>query len=103
MQAHDFNIEAARPLYSYQKSPVNPKGYLIFKANEDPLHDPQPVGDYTVLDAAEPEDLSERKVMNLISLLNGRKTLIQLGHETMDESQVLVPYQIRLATGPCWF
>lgn len=87
MQAFDFNIEAARPLYSYQKSPVNPKGYLIFKANEDSSHDPQPVGDYTVLDAAEPEDLSERKVMNLISLLNGRKTLVQLGHET--KSRVL--------------
>lgn len=40
------------------------------------------VGDYTVLDTHEDIDLSEKKVMNLVSLLNGRKKLMQLGHET---------------------
>lgn len=49
--------------------------------------EPVAVGDYTVLDGAEDLLLSEKKVMNLVSLMNGRKNLMDLGHET--KSRVL--------------
>jgi hypothetical protein len=55
---------------------------MILKYGDGLADDPVPVGDYTVLDSGEDPGLSEKKVMNLISLLNGRKNLMQLGHET---------------------
>lgn len=87
MQTNDFNHQAAAPQYTYQKSPVHPRGFMILKYRGDMAADPKPVGEYTVLDAREDFELSEKKVMNLISLLNGRKALMQLGHET--KTQVL--------------
>ncbi len=87
MQLNDFNQEAVSPKYIYVKSPVHPRGFMILKYADDMGNNPAPVGEYTVLDMSEPMDLSEKKVMNLISLLNGRKALMQLGHET--KSRVL--------------
>lgn len=81
MQTQDFNAESRAPVYAYQRSPVNERAFLIVKKPEVEA-EPIPVGDYTVLDKEEDLGLSEKKVMNLISLLNGRKRLMQLGHET---------------------
>ena len=81
MQTQDFNAESRAPLYAYQRSPVNERAFLIVKKPET-MAEPIPVGDYTVLDKEEDLSLSEKKVMNLISLLNGRKRLMQFGHET---------------------
>lgn len=41
-----------------------------------------PVGDYTVLDRDELPDLSEKKLINLIALLNGGDELLALGQRT---------------------
>jgi len=87
MQTQDFNSESAVPLYGYERSPVNERAFLIVKKEDQ---NPVPVGDYTVLDKEEDIGLAEKKVMNLVSLLNGRKRLMELGHET--KSRVL--YQI---------
>ena len=81
MQLKDFNAEGSAPLYAYTRSPVNDRAFLIVK-NRSASAEPVPVGDYTVLDKEEDLSLSEKKVMNLISLLNGRKRLMDLGHET---------------------
>lgn len=81
MTALNFNAEAQTPRFSYRPSPVHPRGYMILKQGDE-RDEPQPVGDYTVLDAGEDPALSEKKVINLISLLNGRKALVQLGHES---------------------
>jgi hypothetical protein len=82
MKTNDFNLEARAPRYGYVPSPVHPRAFQILKYADSPNEEPRPVGDYTVLDAREDIQLSEKKVINLISLLNGRKTLMQLGHET---------------------
>jgi hypothetical protein len=87
MQTQDFNAESAAPLFGYERSPVNERAFLIVK-KEDEM--PVPVGDYTVLDKEEDIALAEKKVINLVSLLNGRKRLMELGHET--KSRIL--YQI---------
>lgn len=81
MQTQDFNAESKPPVYAYQRSPVNERAFLIVKKT-NPAQDPLPVGDYTVLDRDEDLSLTEKKVMNLVSLLNGRKRLMDLGHET---------------------
>ena len=81
MQSGDFNAESRISKYSYVPSPVNEKAFLILKKDEN-IEMERPVGDYTVLDKEEDVALSEKKVMNLIALLNGRKRLMDLGHET---------------------
>lgn len=81
MQTQEFNSESRPALYAYTRSPVNERAFLILKKPETAA-EPVPIGDYTVLDREEDLTLSEKKVMNLISLLNGRKKLMQLGHET---------------------
>jgi len=82
MKTKDFNAEARTSRFGYIPSPVNPRAFMILKYPDSMAADPHPVGDYTVLDSEEDATLSEKKVMNLISLLNGRKNLMQLGHET---------------------
>ncbi len=82
MNTGDFNSEAGPARYSYRPSPVHGRAYQILKHQEDRSKDPRPVGEYTVLDAKEDPSLSEKKVMNMVSLLNGRKKLMQLGRET---------------------
>lgn len=80
MKTPDFNAEAAPAVYGYKHSPVNPRAFQIFKLGDDSRE--SVVGDYTILDQHEDVAFAEKKVINLISLLNGRKTLVQLGHET---------------------
>ena len=82
MTYNQFNSEAAAPRYSYSRSPVHPRGFMILKHPDNDGREPAVVGDYTVLDSHEDLGLSEKKVMNIVSLLNGRKALMQLGHET---------------------
>jgi len=82
MSTANFNVEAAIPRYTYRRSPVFERGFMILKYQTERQKDPVSVGDYTVLDPMEDPGLSEKKVINLISLLNGRKNLMQLGHET---------------------
>lgn len=82
MNSADFNIEAATPRYTYTRSPVHERAFMILKYPAEGLNEPVAVGDYTVLDGAEDPALSEKKVMNIVTLLNGRKQLMQLGHET---------------------
>ena len=86
MQREDFNAEGATGQYAYERSPVNERAFLIVK-KQDETKEPIPVGDYTVLDKDEDMTLAEKKVTNLVSLLNGRKRLVDLGHET--KSRVL--------------
>jgi hypothetical protein len=86
MQTQDFNAEGAIGKFAYQRSPVNERAFLILK-KQDEAKEPIPVGDYTVLDKQEDMTLAEKKVTNLVALLNGRKRLMQLGHET--QSRIL--------------
>lgn len=75
----DFNAEGAAPRFTYSRSPVYERAFLIHKLVSG---EPVAIGDYTVLDGKEDMSLSEKKVINLVSLMNGRKKLMQLGHET---------------------
>jgi len=82
MQRTYFNQESQQPRYTYVRSPVYDRAFQILKYQNGLEQDPVAVGDYTVLDQEEDLGLAEKKVMNLVTLLNGKKKLIQLGHET---------------------
>jgi len=79
MKTQDFNEESQAPRYTYKRSPIHERAFMILRYQEDLAGEPQPVGDYTVLDVDEDTALSEKKVMNLISLLNERRRLMDLG------------------------
>ena len=79
MATNHFNMPSAGPRYVYARSPVQARAFQILKHTGGAA---RPVGEYTVLDLNEDSALSEKKVMNLISLLNGRSDLIALGGET---------------------
>lgn len=79
MDTRDFNELSALPRYIYARNEVHPRAFRILKYQGA---DARPVGDYMVLDAAEDLSLSEKKVMNIVSALNGREKLLQLGGET---------------------
>ena len=85
MERQDFIVEGALPVFGFQRSPVNERAFLILKKQGD-VKDPIPVGDYTILDKSEDVALAEKKVTNLVSLLNGRKRLIELGQETQSRT-----------------
>ncbi len=75
-----MNQTEIKGTYTYRQSPVLNRSWMIY--NKDASGGLSPVGDYTVLDADEDLLISEKKVMNLISLLNGEDELMELGAHT---------------------
>lgn len=69
-----------KPSFTYRPNPVLAGSFLICKKEEN--GNLQPVGDYTLLDRNEDLNLTEKKVINLVSLLNGHEELVPLGQET---------------------
>ena len=67
-------------IYTYQPNPILERSFLIFR--KDGNGDLSPIGDYTVLDAEEKQEISELKLMNIIRQLNGDEELTQLGELT---------------------
>jgi len=67
-------------IFIYRQSPVLNRSWMIYQ--KLPSGDLSPVGDYTVLDNSEDVKISEKKLMNLVSLLNGNDELINLGEQT---------------------
>ena len=82
MKTHDFNDSGRLPTYTYRPSPVSARAYQILRFSKGLAEEAHPVGEYTVLDKEEDPLLSEKKVMNVVSALNVRQNLIQLGAET---------------------
>lgn len=69
MNREEFNETTKFARYSYQRSPVNERAFMIL-LREDGAQTPEPVGDYTVLDQDEDLSLSEKKIINIITMLN---------------------------------
>jgi hypothetical protein len=72
--------QVSRPDFIYQHNPVHERGFQIMKLGDNDEYDV--IGEYTILAQDEPLDLAEKKVMNLITLLNGRDNLMDLGEQT---------------------
>ncbi|MBX2834434.1 MAG: hypothetical protein KTR28_05640 [Micavibrio sp.] len=76
----DFN-ENTKPQFMYRHNPLIEHAYDIFEF-KDNKGEYEPVGEYTLLDTSENPELTEKKVINLISILNGRKRLIDVTNLT---------------------
>jgi|TARA_R110000868_G_scaffold82237_4_gene232263 hypothetical protein len=81
----DFNRPAEQRAFRYERNPISERGFLILKRSTHERYDP--VGDYMVVDAEEDIQLSEKKVMNLVALLNADNDYIMdLGELTGAQS-----------------
>lgn len=80
-----MQVTENKGIFTYRQSPILHRSWMIYlKPHEGEM---TAVGDYTVIDRSEKESLSEKKVMNLMTLLNGGSELIELGDIT--QSQLL--------------
>ncbi len=70
-----------RPRFIHKPNPLVERAYQIFEfshSGNDYVH----AGDYVLLNKAEDRDITEKKVINLITLLNGKDDLIDLSNLT---------------------
>ena len=82
----NFNDESEKPRFISKPNPLMRGAHQIFEYQPQ-KGEYEPVGDYTVIDRAEDSDITAKKVMNLISLMNGRKPLISF--ENLTQERVL--------------
>ena len=82
----NFNDESEKPRFISKPNPLATGSHQIFEYQPE-KGDYEPVGDYTLIDTAEDPDITSKKVMNLISLMNGRKPLISF--ENLTQERVL--------------
>lgn len=75
-----MQVSENKDTFIYRQSPVLSRSWMIYR--KDGRGDLTPVGDYTVLDREEREDVSEKKIINLVSLLNDSDDMILLGGQT---------------------
>lgn len=76
-----FNDTGEKPQFIYKRRVDDAQSYDIFMFIEAKGEYAQ-VGDYTVIDEDEDEKLSDKKISNLIKLLNGKNNLEELGNLT---------------------
>ncbi len=81
MAFDNFNEITAKQPYTYRRNPMYDHSFVILKQLEEG-ESYEPVGDYTVLDLDEDSMLSEKKVMNLVALMNDSDDLIDMRKET---------------------
>lgn len=76
-----FNEEGETPRFIHKLNPLVERAFQIFEY-QDHKKNYEPVGDYTVIDDNEDFALSEKKIMNLMGVMNGKKRLIDFKNLT---------------------
>jgi len=79
--ALEFNEESEKPRFIYKRNPLVEHAFQIFEFKEE-KNEYEPVGEYTQIDTTQEPDITEKNVMNLITLLNGKTKLIDLTNLT---------------------
>lgn len=76
-----FNDRGEKPRFMYKRNPLVEHAFQIFEFREEKgVY--EPIGEYTRIDSDEDLEITEKKVINLIMLMNGKKDLIELGNLT---------------------
>lgn len=77
----DFNELSEKPQFIYKRNPLVEHSFQIFSWRFE-KKDYEPVGEYLLLETDEDPTLTEKKVMNIVTLLNGKDGLLDLGELT---------------------
>ena len=81
-----FNDQGEKPRFLYKRNPLLEHAWQIFEYKEEKA-DYEPVGDYTLIDTDEPIEITEKKVSNLVTIMNEKEGLIDLSNLT--ETRIL--------------
>lgn len=76
-----FNEEGEKPRFIYKKNPLLEHSFQIFEYFEH-KQNYEPIGEYTLIDLDEDIEITDKKVSNLITIMNGRKRLIDFTNLT---------------------
>lgn len=71
----NFNEQSEKPRFTYKRNPLVSSSFQIFEWKSD-KQSYEPVGDYTLIDTSEPFDITEKKMINLMAVMNERQKLI---------------------------
>ncbi|MFN3700669.1 MAG: hypothetical protein ACK4VI_04000 [Alphaproteobacteria bacterium] len=77
MNPEDFNEESHKPEFIAKPNPLIERSFQIFQYRAEKA-DYELVGSYTVLDLQEESELSEKRVANLMAVMNQRKRTMDL-------------------------
>jgi hypothetical protein len=86
MALKNFNEQSEKPKFIYKPNPLVPHSYQIFQFRDE-KKGYEPVGDYTLIDTNEPIDITEKKMTNLISIMNEKQKLIDF--KNLTKSRIL--------------
>jgi hypothetical protein len=74
-KAKDFNEQSEKPQFISKPNPLVPHAWQIFEFKQD-KESYEPVGAYTLLDTKEEPDITEKKLINIMAILNDKKSFI---------------------------
>ncbi len=78
---NEQTVPGDRSRFIYRPNPLVERAFQIFEFNHS-QNDYTHVGDYVLIKKEEDREVTEKKVMNLITLLNGKNDLIDLSSLT---------------------
>lgn len=78
---HTFNDKGEKPRFLHKPNPLVPRAYQIFEFHDE-KHNYEPVGDYVVLDEHEEQEITEKKMINLMAIMNEKKPLVDFKNLT---------------------
>ncbi len=76
-----FNDKGEKPRFIYKRNPLIEHDFQLFEFKDD-KDDYEPIGSYTLIDLNEDIDITEKKVLNLVSIMNGKRKLIDFSNLT---------------------
>jgi hypothetical protein len=83
MNLGNFNEQTAKTPFIYRRNPLHEFSYLILSQDERG-EGYVPVGEYIVLDTTEDTDITEKKLINLLGIMNGKGKLIDFRNLTKE-------------------
>lgn len=78
-----FNDRGEKARFIYQRNPLTEHGFLIFQYKDD-KQEYEPIGEYTLIDFTEDIEITEKKVINLVTIMNGKRDLIDFSNLTKE-------------------
>lgn len=79
--SEENGTEKERPRFIHKPNPLVQRAYQVFEFNHN-QNDYVHAGDYILINHDEAHEITEKKVLNLMSLLNGKQELIDLSNLT---------------------
>jgi hypothetical protein len=81
MSLKNFNEESEKPWFTYKQNPLVPHSWQIFEFR--PQKDEyEPVGEYILIDTTEPIDITDKKLMNVMAVLNRKSSWVDFKNLT---------------------